>query len=108
MIRCADIYFGLATKEVRKLAFELTTKYNMRPAPWVENKMAAEEWVRSFINRTPSPSVRLALATSFSRATSFNKTNVVAFYENLQTVLDRHIYEPQDIYNVDETSVQVK
>ncbi|CAF4822893.1 unnamed protein product [Pieris macdunnoughi] len=55
IIRCADIYFGLATKEVRKLAFELTTKYNIkRPATWVENNMAGEEWFRSFINRNPS------------------------------------------------------
>ncbi|CAF4872085.1 unnamed protein product [Pieris macdunnoughi] len=106
IIRCADIYFGLATKEVRKLAFELTTKYNIkRPATWVENNMAGEEWFRSFMNRNPSLSVRVAQATSLSRATSFNKTNVEAFYDNLQTVLDRHTYEPQDIYNVDETGV---
>ncbi|XP_074038475.1 uncharacterized protein [Leptinotarsa decemlineata] len=104
--RCAEIYFGLSPKEVRKLAFELSTKYDLkRPATWVENEMAGEEWFRSFMNRNPSLSVRVAQATSLSRATSFNKTNVEAFYDNLQTVLDRHTYEPQDIYNVDETGV---
>lgn len=104
--RCADIYFGLSTKEVRKLAYELAIKYNIkRPATWVENKMAGEEWFRSFMIRNPSLSVRVAQATSLSRATSFNKTNVEAFYNNLQTVLDRHAYEPQDIYNIDETGV---
>ncbi|PZC71419.1 hypothetical protein B5X24_HaOG213482 [Helicoverpa armigera] len=104
--RCADIYFGLTAKEVRKLAFELATQYNLkRPATWAENEMAGEEWFRSFLNRNPSLSVRVAQATSLSRATSFNKTNVEAFYDNLQVVMDRHPYEPQDIYNVDETGV---
>nr|XP_022910815.1 uncharacterized protein LOC111421852 [Onthophagus taurus] len=102
----AEIYFGLSPKEVRKLAFELTTKYNLkRPGTWDENEMADEEWFRSFMNRNPSLSVRVAQATSLPRATSFNKTNVEAFYDNLQTVMDRHTYEPQDIYNVDETGV---
>ncbi|XP_047118526.1 MFS-type transporter clz9-like [Schistocerca piceifrons] len=104
--RCAEIYFGLSPKEVRKLVFELSTKYNLkRPATRLENEMAGEEWFRSFMNRNPSLSVSVAQATSLSRATSFNKTNVKAFYDNLQTVMDRQKYEPQDIYNVDETGV---
>lgn len=99
-------YYGLSPKEVRKLAFELTNKYNLkRPATWLENEMAGEEWFRSFMKRNPSLSVRVAQSTSLSRATRFNKTNAETFYDNLQTVLDRHTYEPQDIYNVDETGV---
>lgn len=50
-------------------------------------------------------SVRVAQATSLSRATSFNKTNIEAFYNNLQTILDIHLYEPQHIYNIDKTGV---
>ncbi|KAL0812034.1 hypothetical protein ABMA28_009428 [Loxostege sticticalis] len=88
LIRCADIYFGFSPKEVRKLAFELTTKYNLKKD----------------LNPALS-SVRVAQATSLARATSFNKTNVEAFFDNLKTVMDRHTYEPQDIYNVDETGV---
>ncbi|XP_042577390.1 MFS-type transporter clz9-like [Cyprinus carpio] len=38
-----------------------------------------------------------------SRSTSFNKTNVTAFYNNLQTVLARYLFEAKDIWNVDET-----
>lgn len=106
LIRCADIYFGLCTKEVRKLAYELSTKYNLvRPQTWTENKTAGEEWFRSFMGRNPELSVRAAQATSLSRATSFNKTNVEAFYDNLQIVMDRDHFEPQNIYNVDETGI---
>lgn len=106
LIRCADIYFGLSTKEVRKMAFELTVKYNLNaPSKWQDNEMAGEEWFRSFMKRNPELSVRAAQATSLSRATSFNRNNVNAFYDNLQIVMDRDHFEPQDIYNVDETGV---
>lgn len=106
LIRCADIYFGLSTKEVRKLAFEMTVKYNLsKPSNWDENQMAGEEWFRAFMLRNPELSVRTAQATSLARATSFNKTNVSAFYDNLEKVNDRDHFEPQDMYNVDETGI---
>lgn len=106
LIRCADIYFGLSKKEVRKLAYELTVKYELsRPRTWDDNKLAGEEWFRMFMRRNPELSVRAAQATSLSRATSFNKHNVDAFYDNLMTVMDRHKFEPQDIYNADETGI---
>ncbi|XP_050562232.1 jerky protein homolog-like [Spodoptera frugiperda] len=106
LIRCADIYFGLPKKEVRKLAYELVVKYNLsRPKTWDDNELAGEEWFRMFMRRNPELSLRAAQATSLSRATSFNKTNVDSFYDNLATVMDRHKFEPQDIYNADETGI---
>lgn len=85
LIRCADIYFGLSRTEVRKLAFELTVKYDLKkPSTWIENKMAGEEWFRFFMKRNPELSVRAAQATSLSRTTSFNRTNIGVFYDNLR------------------------
>lgn len=106
LIRSADIYFGLSAKEVRKLAFEITIKYNIaKPSNWDKNKMAGIEWFRSFMHRNPELSIRTAQATSLSRATSFNRTNVNHFYDNLEKVMDRSHFEAKDIYNVDETEV---
>lgn len=106
LTRCADIYFGLTKKAVMKLAYELTFKYNLsRPRTWNDNEMAGEEWFRMFMKRNPELSVRAAQATSLSRATSFNKHNVDAFYDNLATVMDRYKFEPQNIYNADETGI---
>lgn len=57
------------------------------------------------MKRNPELSIRCAQATSLSRATSFNVTNVNLFYDNLANVIDRYKFEPKDIYNIDETGV---
>ncbi|KAG5899419.1 hypothetical protein JTB14_033612 [Gonioctena quinquepunctata] len=56
LIRCADIYFGLPKKEVRKLAYELTIKYNLsRPRTWEDNQMAETTVQQQAINNSPVP-----------------------------------------------------
>lgn len=67
--------------------------------------MAGVDWFSFFMKRNPELSVRCAEATSLSRATSFNQTNVKTFFDNLAKVMDRHNFEPKDIYNMDETGV---
>lgn len=57
------------------------------------------------MKRHTSISVRTPEATSLSRATSFNKTNVQEFFNNLQGVMDKWKFEPGSIYNVDETAL---
>lgn len=105
-IKSADIYFGLTAKDMRKLAYDLTVRYELRrPATWDENEIAGVEWFRGFLDRHPELSVRCAQATSLARATSFNKNNVDEFFDNLAMVLDRDNFEHKDIYNVDETGV---
>lgn len=54
LIHCADIYFGLPKKEVRKLFNELTVNYNLSlPQTWDDNKTAIAEWFRMFMKRNP-------------------------------------------------------
>ncbi|CAH2003296.1 unnamed protein product [Acanthoscelides obtectus] len=102
----AKYYFGLSTKEVRRLAFEYAVKNNIAVRPnWNENKMASDDWLTSFFKRHPRLSLRVPEATSLGRITSFNKTNVSAFFDLLEGVVDRYKFEPQDIYNVDEMGI---
>lgn len=99
VMHCAEIYFGLSPKEIRKLAFELATKYNFkRSATLLNNEMAGEEWFRSFMQRNSLLSIRVAQAISLSRATSFNQIDVKAFYDNLSVVMVAHTPMSHRIY----------
>ncbi|BES91111.1 DDE [Nesidiocoris tenuis] len=66
---------------------------------------AGEDLFRYFMERHPSQSLRKPQATSLARATSFNKTNVDNFFKLLKSLLGKYKFEPQDIYNMDETGV---
>lgn len=65
--------------------------------------MAGVDWFSKFLKRHSSLSIRTPQATSFSRATSFNQTNVALFFENLTKVYNRFNLGPEDVWNVDET-----
>lgn len=107
ILRCSKIYYGLTPKDVRRFAYELALANNfVIPETWVNFKMATAEWFSSYMKRHPSLSIRSPEATSLSRATSFNKTNVGLFFNNLKKVLELYKLEAKDIWNVDETGCQ--
>lgn len=97
---------GLSKLKTRELVYEYATAIKKKiPDNWTEKKLASKDWIRGFFKRQPQLSIRTPEATSLSRATSFNKTNVGNFFENLKTVYERHRFGPESIYNIDETGL---
>jgi len=48
---CSDMYFGLSTGDVRKLAFEFASKLNIKvPLYWIQNESAGKHWFSNFLN----------------------------------------------------------
>ncbi|KAM3620221.1 uncharacterized protein V6R79_019869 [Siganus canaliculatus] len=108
LTKSADMYFGLCPKEVKKLAYQLARRSNCKyPGSWDKKEMAGKDWFRGFMRRNKQLSLRRPEPTSLSRATSFNRFNVDAFFKNLSDVLKRPTqpFEAQDVWNMDETGI---
>ncbi|XP_039282445.1 uncharacterized protein LOC120350969 [Nilaparvata lugens] len=106
LLKASDIYFGLSPKEVRRFAYTYAVACGRKiPQSWTDNGMAGPDWLTLFLKRNRTLSIRAPQATSLARATSFNRTNVSAFFDNLTTAINRLKVGPADIWNVDETGV---
>jgi hypothetical protein len=89
--KAAALYYGLNPKEVRNLAFELAVRNEkIIPRNWKIDEMAGPDWFSAFLKRHKDLSVREPEATSVARATSFNRMNVSAFFNNLAALLERY------------------
>ncbi|XP_063837138.1 uncharacterized protein LOC135086264 [Ostrinia nubilalis] len=102
----SKLYHGLTPKNVRCLAYQFVKMNNKKfPDNWEVKKKASYDWLWGFMQRHKNLSLRKPEATSLSRATSFNRHNVKAFFDNLKSLMERYNFDPQQIYNIDETGV---
>lgn len=106
LLKASKLHYGLSTKTSRKLAFDFASCNNKTmPISWHSNQCAGKDWLRDFLRRSGSLSLRTPEATSFSRSTAWNKQTKDEFFANLRDARTRHDYPPQNIYNVDETAL---
>jgi len=97
LTEASKMFFGLSAKETRKLAYEFAINLGKSvPGNWTSNVSAGPDWFSGFMKRHKDVlSVRTPEATSLSRMTSFNRTNVNMFYDNLEDLYRRFHFEPQ-------------
>ena len=72
---------------------------------WQSEKMAREDWMTGFLSRNLNLSIRSPEATSLSRATAFNRPNITAFFDIMETVIKKHNLQGRNIFNFDESGV---
>lgn len=99
------LLFGLTSKDVRRIAFQLAERNRIKHPFSKKTQMAGEDWFLSFCKRHPDLSVRRPEATSINRAIGFNVTQVNAFYDVLKTELQKSKIDACRIWNVDESGL---
>jgi len=103
----AKMQYVLTKRGVRKLAYKFALANNKKyPSTWDDNKMAGEEWMRSYLSRHGNLSIRKPQKTSLARASAFNKHNLSLFYNNLEDIHKRFgPIPPERIWKQDETGL---
>ena len=87
LLKASDIYFGLSSKECRKLAYRFAKANRIKiPESWYDKQQAAPDLFKSFLKRHRQLSLRTPESTSLARPSSFNKNNVNSFFQNLNLV----------------------
>nr|XP_047138967.1 uncharacterized protein LOC124814907 [Hydra vulgaris] len=105
IVKCSQVFYGLTIEMVRKIAFKfaernkLTHKFNRK------TQLAGKDWYYSFIKRHSNISLRKPEPTSLNSINGFNATEVKMFFENLETLQKTYHFDPNHIYNVDETGI---
>ena len=106
LLKASDIYLGLSPKECQKLAYRFAKVNRIEiPKSWYDKHQIGLDWLTSFLKRHRQLSLRTPESTSLARASSFNKNNKNSFFQNLKLVLNRHNFQPLDIWNIDKTGV---
>lgn len=89
----SKIYYGLTPQNIKVLAYKLAMANNnviAVPDTWINHQMATKDWFTLFMKRHERLSIREPEATTLSRATSFNKTNVNLFFDDLKRILEKY------------------
>ncbi|XP_050298563.1 uncharacterized protein LOC126737631 [Anthonomus grandis grandis] len=95
--------FGMGIRDVRKLAFELATRNNLKHNFNTDKRMAGKKWYYGFMSRHKEISLRQPEKTSMARAAGFSKVRDNKFYELLKKICEEDKLTTTRIFNVDET-----
>lgn len=97
------MFFGITAKNIRRLAFDFAEKNKIAHQFNKQLQIAGKDWLRGFMSRHPSLSLRQPTSTSVARAMGFNKPQVERFYKNLSDLYDKYHFQAHKIFNMDES-----
>ncbi|KAL7298973.1 hypothetical protein TKK_0008072 [Trichogramma kaykai] len=97
---------GLTAKDIRKLAFDYAVKLKVKHPFNLEDETAGTDWIKLFMKRHEL-SLRKPEHTSAFRAKGFNKESVEEFFTLLEYLKNEYKFDACNIYNCDETGVEV-
>lgn len=105
VISMAKAFYGISPAGLRKIAFEYAEKNNIIHTFSKEKREAGEDWLKGFLKRNPSVSIRKPEPTSIHRIAGFNKEEVDIYFSNLSHVMDKYQFHASKIFNFDESGI---
>ncbi|XP_067013640.2 uncharacterized protein [Anabrus simplex] len=100
-------FYGLSVEDLRRMAFQLAIRNNIRHPFSNDQKTAGRKWMHHFFGRHPQLSLRKPQPLSLARIQGFSRENVTKFYEILKPKLDKVNHNPRKIFNVNVTAISI-
>ncbi|XP_053692646.1 uncharacterized protein LOC128741096 [Sabethes cyaneus] len=104
-IQMSECFHGLSSREMRSLAYQMAEKNEIQHPFDKRCKLAGRDWLKSFLRRHKTLTLRTPENTSLARAKGFNRKTTPQFADLLERIYAQHAYPPSRIWNVDETGV---
>lgn len=99
-------FYGLTKKDLCRMAYTVAIRNDVEHP--FRNGIAGRSWLDGFLRRhNDQLSMRRPTGTSFARALGFNKENITEFFNNLESLYEKHNFGPHRVFNVDETGLSV-
>ncbi|CAH2092167.1 unnamed protein product [Euphydryas editha] len=100
-------YYGVTASDLKRMAFQLAIRNNI-PHPFsLTKKKAGKKWMKLFMARHPNLSFRQPQSLSRARVQGFTAENVKSFFAILKPELQKINFNPNKIFNVDETGISI-
>jgi len=100
-------YYGLRRRDIKRMAFQLALRNNLRHPFSVSSASAGKKWLRNFLRRHPELSFRKPQSISIARVQAFTKENISRFFDVLKPELQKIKFKADRIFNVDESGITV-
>jgi len=108
--RLQKVGFPLTRDDIRRTAYELAeTKgiHGIFGESSVASKRAGKDWFAAFMRRHEDLSTRKTETLSYGRGAGLNRVLISEFYTLLEKTISENSISPQNIFNMDETGVQL-
>lgn len=98
-------FFGMTTLELRKLAYQWAEKNKIPHTFNKEIEEAGWDWLKGFLTRNPTLSLRTPESTSAARARAFNKPQIEKYFDLLSRAMEEVGFDCTKIFNMDESGL---
>ena len=105
--KIAKMFYGLPVDAFRSLAYDYAVACESPaiPSAWKEEQKATRDWYYCYMKRHKELSLKTPEGMSIARAMAFNRVSVEVFFTAYTEAVQKYQFQPDRIYNLDESSL---